>query len=136
LLGAFFVDISGIRQYDSQNCNTGVYLRISKMVTITSSAQVFAGYQGPAAAAVAQKPARTAEAGNVSDADRAVRGDAAEISRKEQSLQNSYDKKERRIEENYANASRNLERAYRQQKADLERELQQKKQLLEVNIYV
>ena len=106
------------------------------MVTITSSAHVVAGYQVPAAGGVAQKPAHTAEAGNVPDSDRMVRGDTAEISRKEQSLQNTYDKKERRIEEKYANASRNLEREYRQQKADLERDLQQKKQFLEVNIYV
>jgi beta-mannanase len=134
LLGAFFVDISGVRQYGFQNCNIGECLRIKQMVAITSSAQVFTGYQGPAAAA--QKPAQTAEAGNVSDTDRAVRGGAAEITRKEQSLQNSYDKKERRIEENYANASRNLEREFQQQKTDLERELQQKKQLLKVNIYV
>jgi uncharacterized protein YlxW (UPF0749 family) len=104
------------------------------MVAITSSAQVFTGYQGPAA--VAQKPAQTAEAGNVSDTDQAAGGDAVKITREKQSLQKTYDKKERRIEQRYANASRNLERDFQQQKTDLERELQQKKQRLKVNIYV
>ena len=106
------------------------------MVTVTSSAQVFTGYQGPSVAAVAQKPAQTTEAGNVSDNDRAVEGDFAEISRKKQSLQKTYDTKERRVEERYANASRNLEREYQQQKTELERQLQHKKQLLTVNLYV
>ncbi|HKJ99593.1 MAG TPA: hypothetical protein VJ959_11775 [Desulfotignum sp.] len=105
------------------------------MVTIRSSAQVFTGYQGHAAA-VAPKPAQTAEAGKVSDSDRPVEGDSAEISREKQSLQKTYDKKERQIEERYANASRNLEREYQQQKTDLERQLQHKKQLLTVNLYV
>ncbi len=106
------------------------------MVIIKSSAQVFTGYQGPFVAAAAQKPAQTAETGNVSDTDRAAGDDAGEISRKMQSLQKSHDKNERRMEQRYARESQKLESEYQQQKTDLEAELRHKKQRLKVNIYV